>query len=64
MNTIPINERNDNLAIVSKLLKSVAVKYDCNVTYNPEAGTVAFSGDEDCKSHIVEETAAMFQAGY
>ncbi len=63
MNDIPINRRNDNLAIVSKLLNSVAVKYDCGVKYNSEARTLRFSGDEDFKPLILQETAKIFQPG-
>ncbi len=60
MDLIPITRRNTNVEIVSKLMNSVAVKYDCDVKYFPETRMVRFSGDEAWKSAIVQETAAMF----
>lgn len=64
MTNIPITTRNDNLEIVSKLLNSVAVKYDCGVKYNSDAGTLRFSGDENFKNRIVQETVNMFESDY
>ncbi len=61
MNDIPITNHNDNLAIVSKLLNSVAVKYDCGVKYNTEARSLRFSGNEEFKPRILRETVSMFQ---
>lgn len=60
MNFIPITRRNNNVEILSKLMNSVAVKYDCDVKYNPEARTVRFFGDEARKPAILRETVAMF----
>jgi len=60
MNKIIINKKNNNLEIVSKLMNSVCGKYDCSVKYNSENGTLDFTGNEDYKHHIAEETMSLF----
>ncbi len=61
MENLYVNQRNDNLEIVSKILNSVAVKYECGVTYNSDSRTVDFSGNEEYKPLILQETVDMFQ---
>ncbi len=60
MSVININKKRNNLELVSKLMDSVCVKYDCSVRYNDENGTVDFIGDETYKSYIIEETMNIF----
>lgn len=62
MNIIRINHINNNLELVSKLMNSVAVKYDCRVKYNSETETVCFNGNDACKTFIAEETLNLFNA--
>lgn len=60
MNKIVINEKNNNLEIVSKLMNSVCGKYDCKVKFNPEYGTVDYTGDDTFRDHIAQETMNLF----
>lgn len=57
---IKINKRNQNLELISKLMNSVAVKYDCRIRYNDESGNLDFQGDHALKKHIAEETISIF----
>lgn len=60
MNIINIHHKNNNIELVSKLMNSVAVKYDCRVKYHPETETVCFQGNDACKPLIAEETFNLF----
>jgi hypothetical protein len=60
MRMIKINRKNNNIELVSKLMNSVAVKYDCRVKYHPETGTVSFHGNDAYKPFIAEETMNLF----
>ncbi len=60
MSMIKINHKNNNIELVSKLMNSVAVKYDCRVKYHPETETVSFHGNDACKPFIAEETMNLF----
>ena len=59
MSPIRINRKNDNLEILSKLLNSVAAKYDCRVKYNSNSRQVQFFGDDACKTHVIEEALSL-----
>ena len=56
MSAIRIVKQNKNLEILSKLLDSVAAKYNCRVKYNPSRRKMQFVGTEACKTHVIEET--------
>ena len=60
MSVFKINRKSTNLELVSKLMNSVAVKYNCRVRYNPETETVCFNGNDACRSFIAEETLNLF----
>ena len=60
MSIIKINCKSNNIELVSKLMNSIAIKYDCRVKYNSETETVCFSGNNACKSFIAEETLNLF----
>ena len=47
MKTFEINLKNNNLEIMSKLLNTVAKKYDCSVKYNHTSCSVNFTGDDE-----------------
>ncbi len=63
MSVIKIHHKNNNIELISKLMNSVAVKYDCRVKYHPETGAVCFQGNDACKSFIAEETLNLFRSG-
>lgn len=56
MSAIRINRQNSNLEILSKLLDSVAAKYNCRVKFNSRRRRMRFFGAEACKSQVIEET--------
>ncbi len=60
MDTVKINHKSKNLELVSKLMNSVATKYDCSVKYHDESGTIQFTGDESYKPYIAQETMGIF----
>jgi len=60
MSIIKVHRKDQNIELASKLMNSVAAKYDCSVKYNTESGTINFSGDDVFKRHIIEETASLF----
>lgn len=60
MSIIKINHKSNNIELVSKLMNSVALKYDCRVKYNPDTETICFNGNDACKSFIAEETFKLF----
>ena len=60
MNKIIINKKNNNLEVVSMLMDSVCEKYDCSVKYNPDNDTLDFTGDDNYKQHVAEETMGFF----
>jgi hypothetical protein len=59
MSAIRINRENGNLEILSKLLDSVAAKYNCRVEYNSRRRKMQFFGTEACKTHVIEETSSL-----
>lgn len=64
MNTLKINYLNNNAEILSKILNSVARKYDCQVRFDAQQGRVSYVGDPTLKCFIVEEAREMFQPRY
>jgi|GEM_PF-1475024 len=60
MHKIPINCKNANLEILTKLLNSVAKRYGCQVEYIAEDNRLKFNGDMECCRHVTEETLAFF----
>ena len=60
MRILKINHKSNNIELVSKLMNSVAVKYDCRVKYNADTETICFNGNDACKSFIAEETFNLF----
>ncbi|GBC60349.1 hypothetical protein DENIS_1300 [Desulfonema ishimotonii] len=60
MHTIKINRKNNNLELVSKLMNSVAAKYNCTVKYNRNDGGLCFTGDDAFKPLIAEDTMRLF----
>ena len=59
MSAIRINWQNSNLEILSKLLDSIAAKYNCRVKYDSSRRKMTFFGTEACKSHVIEETSRL-----
>ena len=60
MNEIPIIVKNENLEIITKILDSVAKKYECSVEYLADGKGFTFHGDRDFCTHIIEETLSIF----
>jgi hypothetical protein len=63
MSAIRINRQNSNLEILSKLLDSVAAKYNCRVKYNPRRRKMQFFGTKACQKRIIEETSRLLAMG-
>lgn len=61
MEALRIYRKDLNIEIVSKLMNSVAKKYECRVRYNAAQHAIRFYGDEACKSYIVEEMLGFFK---
>jgi len=61
MNKIPIVRKKNNLEVVTKVMNSICVKYECSVKYDPADGTIRYSGDESLKPFIAQETLNLFQ---
>lgn len=51
----------NNMEIICKLMNSVAKQYGCRIKYNPQNGGLQFSGDNDYRRYIVEETLSFFR---
>jgi len=60
MSKIPIIIKNSNLEILTKIINSVAEKYDCHIDYISKENRLEFHGDKDCCRHITEETLTIF----
>jgi hypothetical protein len=61
MSAIRINRKSDNLAIMAKLLNSVAANYDCRVKYNSSRRRIQFVGEDAYKPHVIEETINLLR---
>ena len=55
MNNVKIIRRNGNLELITKLMNSVARKYNCHVRYDKKRGAIQFSGEKRFQRHITEE---------
>lgn len=62
MRTVNIRHRDSNLEIISKLMNSVALQYDCRINYNEKENTLSFRGDDKYMRPIVEETISFFRS--
>jgi hypothetical protein len=60
MDGLNINVRNSNLEVISKLLNSACVKYECSVSYNAESNSIDFSGDDSLRTFVIEDTMSLF----
>ena len=60
MGILKINHISNNLEILSKLMNSVATKYDCSVKYDPDNSSMNFRGEDTLKRFIAEETMELF----
>jgi len=63
MSILKVNHQNQNLELVSKIMNSVAIKYECRVKYNQESNALDFSGDDQLRRFIAEETLAVLRGG-
>ncbi len=54
-----INRVNCNAEVWRKILNSVALKYDCGVHFNLNAGQIKYEGDRDCAHEIIKEALAL-----
>lgn len=61
MSILKIHHQNQNLELVSKIMNSVAVKYDCRVKYDRDAKALDFSGDDQLRRFIAEESLAFLR---
>ena len=61
MNVFKINTRNYNLELISKLMNSVARKYNCRIQFDDHNHRMRFSGHERYQQSIVEETLQLFE---
>jgi hypothetical protein len=61
MITVNICYRDSNLEIISKLMNSVALQYDCRINYDAKENTLIFCGDDRYMRPIVEETMSFFR---
>jgi len=60
MDAIPIIRKSANLEIFTKIVNSVAAKYDCRVDYIAVENRLSFHGDKECCRHITAEALALF----
>ena len=63
MEQIHVKRMLNNMAIICKLLNSVAKQCGCKVAYDHQSGNLQFSGDPSYRKFIVEETLSYFRAG-
>jgi hypothetical protein len=61
MRIVKIRYRDSNLEIISKLMNSVALQYDCRINYDAKENTLIFCGDDRYMRPIVEETISFFE---
>ena len=60
MNAIKVTRRVNNLKIISKLMDTVAKRYQCRVRYNAVQNCLSFEGDPEARRHIIEQSVAYF----
>ena len=56
---IAINKVTNNTELLSKLLNSVARKYNCGAKFSTVSGVLQYEGDEACRQPIIDETLEM-----
>jgi len=59
INMIAVKKVTNNNELLSKLLNSVARKYDCGAKFSTVSGELHYDGDEACRQHIIDETLEM-----
>ncbi len=59
MRLFNITKKNQNLEILTKVMNSVAIKYNCGVKFDSASNNICYSGDTTCKSLIVQETMGI-----
>jgi hypothetical protein len=62
MKIVNICYRDSNLEIISKLMNSVALQYDCRIKFDAKENALIFCGDDRYMRPIVEETMSFFRA--
>lgn len=60
MDAFRIVKINYNIEIISKIINSIAKKYDCRVKFDHESETVASNCEEHNKPHILAEVMGIF----
>ena len=60
MEAFRIVKINYNIEIVSKIINSIAKKYDCQVKFDRETETVSSNCEERNKSNILAEVMGIF----
>lgn len=60
MEAFRIVKINYNIEIISKIINSIAKKYDCQVKFDHESETVASNCEEHNKPHILAEVMGIF----
>lgn len=60
MEALRIIKINYNIEIISKIINSIAKKYDCQVKFDHETETVASNCEKQNKSHILAEVMGIF----
>lgn len=61
MQLVPVQLKNRNLEILSKIMNSVAKKCNCRIKYCPVKQTIQFFGDAAYKRYIAEQTLSFFR---
>ncbi len=56
---IAIKKVTNNTELLSKLLNSVARKYDCGAKFSTVSGELHYEGEEVCRQYIIDETLEM-----
>ena len=60
MEAFKIIKINYNIEVISKIINSIAKKYDCQVKFDHQTETVASNCEEQNKSHILAEVMGIF----
>lgn len=59
MNAVKVNREINNLKILSKIMDSVAKRYQCRVRYNASSNSLCFEGAPENRRHIIEQSMAF-----
>lgn len=60
MGAFRIIKINNNVEVLSKILNSVAAKYDCQIKYDTQTRKVTSHCDESSKPLIINEVMGIF----